>query len=158
MNGNIQKRYEMARSMMSHKECVVAMECLEKNLAEEDGHTLSMSLLGNILARTGKNLGKGIHLCNKAIELDRYNVVHYIRLADIYRRKNRKRMIIKVLRRGLNAMPGNKHLEKMMKRMGDRREPLISFLDRSNPLNKMAGRLAEDGRKKSGGFKRERRV
>ena len=117
-------------------------------MVEENSHALSMSLLGNILVRTGQDVGRGIHLCNKAIELDRENPEHYIRLADIYRLKNRKRMVIKVLKRGLDAMPGNGLLKKMLKRMGERKEPFISFLNRSNPLNKIAGRMAQGGSNK----------
>ena len=148
MNGNIQKRYEMAEGMMGRREYAAGIECLEQNMVEESSHALSMSLLGNILVRTGQDVGRGIHLCNKAIELDRENSEHYIRLADIYRLKNRKRMVIKVLKRGLHAMPGNGLLKKLLKRMGERKKPFISFLNRSNPLNKIAGRMAQGGSNK----------
>ncbi len=141
MTADATSRYDVAIDMIRHQEYGVAIQCLENNLKGEEKDPASLSLLGVALARSGRDLKRAAKLCTEAIELDKEKALYYFYLADVYRRMRRKRKVLEVLKAGLKVDPGNRQLVKLLNQFGSRKKPAFSFLKRSNPINKYAGRL-----------------
>lgn len=141
-NEKVEKdRYELVMDMIRFKQYNIAIESLEEIVEKEDRPAEALSMLGVALARSGKDMKRAIALCREAIVKNSLNASFYYNLADLYRRVSRKDKAIEVLKEGLSAIPGNKRLANAINRFGIRRPPVFSFLDRSHPLNRFAGKM-----------------
>jgi len=81
-----------------------------------------------------------VTLCHEAIKKDPKNPVHYYRQGRILMLAGRKKDAVWVLRMGLRH-GRHKEILEILGSMGIRRLPPITFLPRSNPLNKYLGML-----------------
>jgi len=136
-----EERYNLVMDMIRHKQYSIAIEGLERILEKEDRSPAALSLLGVALFRSGKDTKRGLELCKEAVRKESKNPSFYCNLADIYRRKKEKQKAIATLRAGLKVLPNSKQLIKILRRFGIRKAPLFPFLDRSNPINKLAGKI-----------------
>ena len=134
-------RYELVMDLIRFKQFNIAIESLEEIVKREDRPPEALSMLGVALARSGKDMKRAIDLCSEAIRKCSTNASFYYNLADIFRRVSRRDKAIQVLKAGLKALPENKKLINAINRFGVRRPPVISFLDRSHPVNKLAGKI-----------------
>lgn len=99
-----------------------------------------LSLMGYSLATESGQIREGIKLCKKAILLNPHNCDYYLRLGQIYLLAGRKEECIKVLRRGLRVKKDNRIIAEL-KKIGIRKPPHFSSLDRGHILNKVVGKL-----------------
>jgi hypothetical protein len=81
-----------------------------------------------------------VNLCHEAIKKDPKNPEHYYRQGRIFLLAGRRKDAIWVFRMGLRH-GRHKEILETLAAMGLRRQPPISFLARSNPLNKYLGLL-----------------
>jgi len=81
-----------------------------------------------------------VNLCHEAIKKDPKNPEHYYRQGRIFILAGKRKDAIWVLRMGLRHGRHKEILETLAS-MGIRRPPPLSFLSRSNPLNKYLGKL-----------------
>lgn len=81
-----------------------------------------------------------VSLCHEAIKKDPKNPEHYYRQGRILVLAGRKKDAVWVLRMGLR-LGRHKEIIETLASLGVRRSPPISFLSRSNPLNKYLGIL-----------------
>jgi tetratricopeptide (TPR) repeat protein len=82
-----------------------------------------------------------VELCREVAgpDIDDVEVFYNLALAE-YKLNNRRRAL-QALQRGLSIDAGNPELRRLHALMGSRRQPLISFLGRDNPVNKWLGKL-----------------
>lgn len=99
-----------------------------------------LSLMGYSLATESGQIREGIKLCKKAILLNPHNCDYYLRLGQIYLLAGRKEESIKVFRRGLRVRKDTRIIAEL-KKLGIRKPPYFSSLDRGHILNKVAGKL-----------------
>ncbi|MDA8433678.1 MAG: tetratricopeptide repeat protein [Nitrospiraceae bacterium] len=109
----------------------------------ERAHTMSESpiagsLLGYCTARTGGDIEKALSLCKEALRRDPHNPVHYLNLGRVYLLSGNKEDAVKVLHDGLGHEE-NSDIRAELAALGNRKEPLLSFFGRSNPINKYFG-------------------
>jgi tetratricopeptide (TPR) repeat protein len=92
------------------------------------------------LAKVKGSYRSAVTLCHEAIKKDPKNPEHYFRQGLIFLLAGRKKDAIWVFRLGLRHGRHRGIIEHLGK-MGIRRPPPISLLDRTNPLNKYLGLL-----------------
>ncbi len=95
-------------------------------------HGLSMVHLGDF---------RGINLCRQAAAEEVFDARVFEQLARAELHLKHRRQACTAIQRGLRIDPGNMLLRTLRKRMGTRRQPVLTFLSRENPLNRMLGRI-----------------
>ncbi|MBI5971039.1 MAG: hypothetical protein HY884_07790 [Deltaproteobacteria bacterium] len=85
---------------------------------------------------------KAISLCVMAAEKEFYNPVVYLNLGRIFLLNRQKKIAIKAFMKGLKFDEKNAEILNIVKKLGKRRKPVVSFLSRNNSLNRLLGMLA----------------
>lgn len=98
-----------------------------------------LSHYGLCMALVEKKFKPAIDMCRKAIELQFYNASHYLNLAKVYVAAGASKKAVETLDEGLRVIADDRDLKRMRSTFGYRSRPAVSFLDRSNPINKAIG-------------------
>ena len=107
----------------------------------DDVPSLAYSYLGYGRAYLGDGYREGLRLCKVGVKRGSYEPENYLNLARTCLLRDRRRLAVNVLERGLRVSPRNRALVKLRDSLGYRRPPVIVFLDRSHPLNRELGKL-----------------
>lgn len=100
-----------------------------------------LSYLGLALATVeGKTL-EGEDLCYDAVRKQRNQPDLYLNLAEVYRLAGKKEDAIETLTTGLKLTRHDVRLSVALEKLGCRRPPVLSFLNRKNFLNVKLGKL-----------------
>jgi predicted Zn-dependent protease len=100
-----------------------------------------LSYLGLALATVeGKTL-EAEHLCYDAVRKQRNQPELYLNLAEVYCLAGKKEDAIETLTTGLKLTRQDARLAEALEKLGRRRPPVLSFLDRKNLLNVQLGKL-----------------
>lgn len=110
---------------------------------------LFYSYLGFGLARYDRRVREGVALCEHAVKREFYQPENYLNLARAYQVAGNRRKAMDAVLAGRRIDRGHRGLAELHKELGKRRPPVLSFLSRDNPLNRLLGRLRHDW--KSGG-------
>jgi hypothetical protein len=102
---------------------------------------LFYSYLGYGIARCERRVKEGVKLCEHSIKIEFYQPENYLNLARTQLLANDRRGAVGAIRRGLKIDPNHADLLELQREIGVRREPVLSFLSRDNPLNRFLGRL-----------------
>jgi tetratricopeptide (TPR) repeat protein len=136
------------KNLLARKNYKGAIAVLAESLGEYPEEPFLLSYFGCLDAIVNKNYKKGIDNCKKSLKaLDKklpfgqefYLPVLYLNLGRAYLAADRKEEAVDALNMGLKMDPDNRDLLWEMKKLGTRGAPPISFLDRSNPINKYIG-------------------
>jgi tetratricopeptide (TPR) repeat protein len=125
---------------------------------------LILSYYGHLQAVAIAKYRTGIEVCKRAIALageqglfgeEKLYAVLYLNLGKTYFAAGMKQDAIEAFRKGLKFNSHNAELLKELRGMGTRKEAPVSFLGRSNPINKYLGKvLSKTGKKPWGGQSR----
>jgi len=126
-----------------------------------------LSNYGSLQAIVDKKYRSGIENCTRAIALykkkslngdvERYAVL-YLNLGRVYLAAENKKDAISAFKRGLQYDHKYTAIVKKLQKLGARGKPVVSFLDRSNPINKYLGMiLHNDDNTRAGVVQRPRR-
>jgi tetratricopeptide (TPR) repeat protein len=122
-----------------------------------------LSYFGCFQAVVDKKYRSGVENCKKAITLikkfetfdeELLLPAFYLNLGRAYVASGKKKDAIEAFQQGLKYDNGNKELWKDLRGLGERKKPLVPFLDRSNPINVYLGKMLKKGQRekeKSGG-------
>ena len=116
-----------------------ALSCFEKAV----GHwptAVVLSCLGYCLARERADLDRALELCEKALQQEPANPLHYLNIGRIYLLAQQKHLAIFAFHKGLE-FGWHPVLMREIKKLGQRRAPLFPFLGRKHALNRFFGRL-----------------
>jgi tetratricopeptide (TPR) repeat protein len=95
-------------------------------------------------ARTGdraeERFADAESLCQEAITIRHNHAQLYLNLAEVYHCAGRPQEAIEVLEKGLVSAGRDFRIRRALEKIGTRREPVVSFLHRSHPLNRTLGR------------------
>lgn len=100
-----------------------------------------VSYYGACLAEATDHLDEAIEACERAVEVEFYNPDLYLNLGRVYLAGGRKRAAHRTFAAGLRLQGDHPGLRAALLRMGVRRAPVVPFLRRSNPVNRVLGRL-----------------
>lgn len=111
-----------------------------------------LSYYGWLQADLDKRYQSGLASCRKAFTVFKTNdpdtarlvyPVLYLNLGKAYLAAGKKKEAVENFYKGLKHDRGHIDLKKEMKLLGIRKEPPVPFLSRSNPINKIMGRLLQ---------------
>jgi Flp pilus assembly protein TadD len=99
-----------------------------------------LSYTGLLAARAERRFADAEMLCREAIGMRHNHPQLYLNLAEVYRIAGQSQEAIEVLEKGLVSAGGDFRIRRALEKMGTRREPVLSFLQRSHPLNRIFGK------------------
>ena len=99
------------------------------------------SFYGLGLALVERRFDRALELCRAAAKEEFFNPELYHNLARVHLAFGFKAEAIRYLRRGLMIDPGNGAMQKELRGLGLRRHPVLSFLPRRHPVNRLLGRF-----------------
>ncbi len=100
-----------------------------------------LSYTGLLAALAERRYGDAESLCQEALGMRHNHAQLYLNLAEVYQQGGRTQDAIEVLEKGLISAGRDFRIRRALERIGTRRDPVFSFLHRSHPLNRVAGRL-----------------
>lgn len=122
------------------KEGLAELAALGDLTRVKDVPSAYFSYLGFALAKQRNQIPQGIKLCRHAIKLEFFQTENYVNLArtcllsEKYRRE-----AFEAVRDGLRVDSENPELVELERQLGSRKAPVLSFLGRKNPLNRLLG-------------------
>ncbi len=131
--------FDRGRESLAGGDAVTALAYFEKALKLND-NSAWYSYLGYCVAKERGQIRKGIDLCQLSMEREQENPVHYLNLGMIHLVSGEKLEALRLFREGLTK-GDNEEIRRKLSEIGTRRPPVISWLSRSNPLNKTLGFL-----------------
>jgi Flp pilus assembly protein TadD len=99
-----------------------------------------LSYTGLLAALAEKRYADGESLCREALTMKHNHAQLYLNLAEVYLQAGRTSEAITILEKGLVSAGRDFRIRRALEKVGMRREPVISFLSRSNGLNRTLGR------------------
>lgn len=96
------------------------------------------SYLGYCVARERRQFKHGTGLCRQALLKEPEQAVHYLNLGRVFLAAEEKKLAITTFQRGLKRGRHRLILEEL-KKLGMRKPPVVPFLSRNHPLNKVLG-------------------
>jgi tetratricopeptide (TPR) repeat protein len=99
------------------------------------------SFYGLGLALVERRFDRALELCRSAAKEEFFNPELYHNLARVHLAFGFKAEAIRYLRRGLMIDPGNGSMQEELRLLGLRRRPVLSFLPRRHPVNRLLGRF-----------------
>lgn len=118
---------------------IAALAFFEKAVQIENT-PLNRSYLAYCIAKERGQFKKAVSLCEDAMKEEPANSVHYLNLGKVYLLHGNREEAIRIYREGLKFGDNPQILDELIN-LGIRKQPVISFLSRSNPLNKHLGLL-----------------
>ena len=137
--GDAVREFERARHALDEENTVTALGHLERAL-DMDANPCWHSYLGYCIAKERGQVARGVELCRSSLQLEPDNPVHYLNLGRVYLVSGNKEDALRVLRQGM-AKGEDAGLLRQLRDLGSRKPPVLSFLSRSNPVNKYLGLL-----------------
>lgn len=98
------------------------------------------SFFGLGLALVERRFDRALELCRSAAKEEFFNPDLYHNLARVHLAFGFKAEAIRYLRRGLMIDPGNGPMLRALGELGLRSRPILSFLPRRHPMNRLLGR------------------
>lgn len=138
---NLRRMIAQGIAAANQENTLMALVHLE-NAAREEASPLLNSYLGYCLAKERHQLARGLALCQQAIQDEPQKTDHYLNLGRIYLLAGQKNQAISTLRRGLKV-GRNPRIVQELKKLGLRKSPVFSGLERNHPANKYAGILLQ---------------
>jgi tetratricopeptide (TPR) repeat protein len=100
-----------------------------------------LSYCGLALALGENRINEAVTYCTSAIKKEFYHPEFYVNLARVYLKANRRSSAVNVLNKGLKIDGQNPGILAELRKLGVRRKPVVGFLPRGNPINKVLGRV-----------------
>jgi tetratricopeptide (TPR) repeat protein len=122
------------------RELETAHRAFERAHRRDPRDPRAMSWYGVTLVLVERNINLGISLCDQALRggANPELLLNQARVALALRQRERA---VRAISRGLEQWPEHPALRAARDTMGTRRAPVLPFLARSNPLNRLLGRL-----------------
>ncbi len=99
------------------------------------------SFYGLCVGLVERRFDRALELCRSAAKEEFFNPMLYRNLAQVHRAFGFKAEGIRLRRRGLMIDPEDGGLRDDVRRLGQRREPVLAFLRRRNRFNRWLGRM-----------------
>ena len=134
-----EKFFTMGMESLKTGDTSSALDFLEKAVSLER-NSLYCSNLAICLAKEKREFKKAVSLCKEAIKKDPKNPLHFLNLGRIHLMANEKKDALRIFNMGLRYGE-NRDIIAELNKFDRRRSPLIPFLARENPVNKVLGKL-----------------
>jgi tetratricopeptide (TPR) repeat protein len=137
-----EESYRRGRDQLGRGEVESALEHFRAAHQVDPANPRYRSFYGLGLALVERRFDRALELCRSAAKEEFFNPELYHNLARVHLAFGFKAEAIRYLRRGLMIDPGNGAMQKELRGLGMRRRPVLSFLPRRHPLNRLLGRFS----------------
>ena len=100
-----------------------------------------VSYLGLALTLSQGKSEEGLKLCEQAVKREFFDPDLYCNLGIVYLRHRLKASAVEAFQKGLNLKPEHRRIRDELERYERRSMPVFTFLPRTHPVNRLAGRL-----------------
>lgn len=138
---NTKHLLETAMTQIEEERYVDALPLFAKLLEREPRSARLRSYFGLCLAIAEKRFEEGLEQCQAAAKQEFFNPELYLNLARLHLAFGFKAEGVRFIRRGLMIDPSNEALRRAQRNLGARVSPVLSFLPRKHPLNRLLGRV-----------------
>jgi tetratricopeptide (TPR) repeat protein len=139
--GQAQSACEEGRAAFAARDLATAHRAFERAHRKDPRDPRSMSWYGVTLVLVEKNSNLGVELCDQALRAAGPDPELLLNVARVNLALNQRERAVRAILRGLELFPDDARLVAARDGLGIRRPPVISFLSRNNPLNRLLGRL-----------------
>ena len=99
-----------------------------------------LSYTGLLAALAEKRFADGEMLCQEALGVKCNHAQLYLNLAEVYYQSGRTAEAINTLEKGMVSAGRDFRIRRALEKIGVRRSPVLTFLHRSHPVNRLLGR------------------
>ena len=135
------REFKQGLTLLRDNYAMKALPHMKRAAELEKNNPYYMSYLGVVLARSEHKWGEAEKLCDGAVRLKRNQAQLYLNLAEVYKTAGRQEEAIEALQAGLKYARRDVRLSIALNRLIPRRQPVLSFLSRRNPVNRGLGRI-----------------
>jgi len=136
-----EEHYRRGRDLLTLREAPGALEHFRTAQLLDRANPRYRSYYGLGLALVDRRFDEALELCRSAAKEEFFNPELYYNLARVHLAFGFKAEAIRYLRRGLMIDPGNAEMADELQRLGMRLRPVLGFLPRRHPMNRMLGRV-----------------
>ncbi|MFZ3209602.1 MAG: tetratricopeptide repeat protein [Geobacteraceae bacterium] len=136
-NVEARKLFALGEEALGKGDHLAALSLFEKAVRLEC-HPAHCSFMAVCIARERGQYTKAIDICRSALKMEPGNSLHYLNLGRVNLLMGNKDEAIRNFREGLNIERSPRIIEEL-NLLGIRRPPVIHFLKRENPINKLLG-------------------
>ncbi len=136
-----EESYRRGRDLLERGETQPALEHFRTAHQVDRANPRYRSFYGLGLALVERLFDRALELCRSAAKEEFFNPELYHNLARVHMAFGFKSEAIRYLRRGLMIDPANAALAEDLERLGRRKMPVLQFLPRNHPVNRLLGRL-----------------
>jgi tetratricopeptide (TPR) repeat protein len=149
--------FEEVRQLLRSGNGKTALKTLREALEKFPADPYLLSYYGCLVAVIEDNAKEGVQICENAISLLKTSMpfgseffypVFYLNLGRAHLKNKNKKAAVQAFEKGLKNDPENRDLLWEINKLGTRKKPPLSFLDRSNPVNQYIGKLLYKSSKK----------
>ncbi len=135
------KEFKEGMDLLQNKFSHQALLHLKKAAELDKANPFYLSYLGLALAMVERNHTEAEDLCYAAVRKQRTRPELYLNLAEVYRLAGKKEDAVDTLTTGLKLTKQDARLAEALRKMGTRKPPVLTFLNRTNYLNVQLGKL-----------------
>jgi tetratricopeptide (TPR) repeat protein len=132
---------EEGLAAFSARQLEAAHRAFERAHRRDPRSVRAMSWYGVTLALVEKNLNLGSSLCEQAVRTHGLDPELLLNQARVHLALHQRERAVKAVSRGLDVWPDHPALRVALEALGTRRAPVLPFLGRDNPLNRLLGQL-----------------
>lgn len=141
MSVTAEEQYRRGRERLAAGQFVEALDHFRSAHNLERANPRYRSFYGLGLALVERRFDRALELCRSAAKEEFFNPELYHNLARVHLAFGFKAEAIRYLRRGLMIDPGNGEMIHDLYHLGQRKSPVLAFLPRRHPMNRMLGQL-----------------
>ncbi len=135
------REFKTGLTLLREKHAEKALPHMRRAVDLEKNNPYYMSYLGVVLARSEGRWGEAERLCDSAVRMKRNQAQLYLNLAEVYAAAGRREDARETLESGLKFARRDVRLTVAIKKLTQRRAPVLAFLSRRHPLNRQLGML-----------------
>jgi tetratricopeptide (TPR) repeat protein len=140
-----EESYRRGKDQLDRGEHQAAFEQFRAAHHVDPANARYRSFYGLGLALVERRFDRALELCRSAAKEEFFNPELYHNLARVHLAFGFKAEAIRYLRRGLMIDPGNGAMQDALRDLGVRRRPVLAFLPRRHPINRLLGRFVRLG-------------
>lgn len=141
MSFSAEQHYRRGRELLAMQREPEALECFRTAHTLDRASPRYRSYYGLALGTVERRFNKALDLCRAAAKEEFFNPELYHNLARVHMAFGFKSEAIRYLRRGLMIDPANPSMVDELALLGERKSPVVTFLPRRHPVNRVLGRL-----------------
>ena len=135
-----EEHYRRGKELLKEGQAREAYEHFRTSHRLDPANPRYRSHYGLGLALVERRFVRALELCRSAAKEEFFNPELYHNLAQVHLAFGFKAEAIRYLRRGLMIDPGNSPMVGDLNRLGVRQSPVLGFLPRRHPMNRLLGR------------------